>query len=57
MSRILEVCPKCLMESGDDWQQCGEKCPIPFSPHFSTAMMFDWFTEDEIKEMFKDEVP
>lgn len=27
-------CPKCKYYSGDDWEQCNGKCPVPRSPHF-----------------------
>lgn len=27
-------CPKCKAFSGDDWTQCGGKCPMTMSPHF-----------------------
>lgn len=27
-------CPKCKAYSGDDWSQCGEKCPMLGSPHY-----------------------
>lgn len=49
------VCLKCLSETGDSWEQCEGKCPIPFSPHFSTAEMFEWFSEQEIKDFFKED--
>ena len=28
------ICPKCKCISGDDWSQCGGKCPLRMSPHF-----------------------
>lgn len=32
---ITTYCPKCLSDSGNDWSQCGRKCPMPMSPYFS----------------------
>lgn len=29
------TCSKCEAESGDDWSQCGGRCPMPGSPHYS----------------------
>ena len=33
MARDL-VCPKCNNSTGNDWSDCGEKCPMPASPHY-----------------------
>lgn len=27
------VCPKCRYQSGNDWSQCSDRCPIAISPH------------------------
>lgn len=29
------TCSKCKMQSGDDWTQCGGKCPMTMSPHYN----------------------
>ncbi|HBI02300.1 MAG TPA: hypothetical protein DDY18_11840 [Flavobacterium sp.] len=31
----LITCPKCKFQSGDDWSQCGGKCPMTMSPHYN----------------------
>jgi hypothetical protein len=28
-------CPKCGVQSGDDWRQCEGQCPMPGSPHYN----------------------
>lgn len=30
---LVEKCPKCGAESGDDWSRCDGVCPIQSSPH------------------------
>ena len=32
-------CIKCGAQSGDDWSQCGGKCPIEQSPHFDQGVL------------------
>jgi hypothetical protein len=31
-------CPKCGATSGDDWAQCGGRCPMEQSPHYSASL-------------------
>ena len=33
------MCIKCGAQSGDDWSQCGGKCPIEQSPHFDQGVL------------------
>jgi len=30
-------CPKCGVQSGDDWHQCEGQCPMPGSPHYNAG--------------------
>lgn len=30
-------CPKCGVQSGDDWRQCEGSCPMPSSPHYNES--------------------
>jgi hypothetical protein len=32
------TCPKCGRNSGDDWKQCGGRCPMPGSPHYDATL-------------------
>lgn len=32
-------CTKCGCMSGDNWSQCDDCCPIPFSPHYQKAVL------------------
>lgn len=34
---MIEECPKCGEEGGDDWSQCEGVCPVPFSPHYKST--------------------
>lgn len=52
------ACPKCHKESGDDWSQCINGCPMPASPYYSeeseapgranVATYDDWFPDAPI---------
>jgi hypothetical protein len=32
------TCPKCGAESGNDWSECDNRCPMPGSPHYDASM-------------------
>jgi hypothetical protein len=38
MNEIL-TCPKCNVESGDDWSSCEKSCPMPMSPWFDPTSL------------------
>jgi hypothetical protein len=43
-------CPKCRSTSGNDWSQCGGKCPMPNTRHydFATEMAYaEWAIDPE----------
>ena len=31
-------CPRCHMTNGNDWSQCGMRCPLPVSPHYDERL-------------------
>lgn len=33
----IMICPVCGQHSGNDWSQCQDNCPVPFSPHYKGA--------------------
>lgn len=32
------ICPKCRLHTGDDWSQCGPRCPMPMAPNFHAEL-------------------
>jgi len=35
-------CPKCANYHGNDWTQCGGKCPLMQSPHYHQQTAYTW---------------
>ncbi len=47
MSEEIEIrCPKCGYQSGDDWSQCEQSCPMRMSPWFDPLTEFAFEDKD-----------
>jgi hypothetical protein len=43
-------CPKCACVSGDNWLQCGKRCPMPMSPYFDEKHPLAAKARDRLRE-------
>lgn len=46
----MNICPKCGVDSGDNWSRCHLLCPMPDSPYYhpDCLELMEQFTEDEL---------